>query len=475
MKNMKWIGRLLIGVMLFTSCNEFLDVTPRTETPQDKLFATEVGFKDALAGVYIQMKDNNAYGKALSYDRIERLVSSWDVAANTTDQRLGQFNYSDEGVENALASSYGQLYKVISSVNAILGEIDKRKDVFKTSGLYEVIKGESLAIRAYCHLDILRLFGPIPSDPTNGNKLAYVTTLSNKLNSLTSFDEYKNLLLKDLEEAEKLLHIGDPILEKNVQGAKDSYLSKRTIRMNYYAVKALSARTYLWFGNKEKAYENAKIVIEAKNKDGVALFKLGTSTDMTTQNYLLTGEHIFGLYDFKLFSKYSADFASGNFYKGASSTTIQNELYGNTGMDIREAYLWEQITLANQARRYVMKKYKVLEKLGNTDIDTKQIPMLRLSELFLIAAETAPIIEANALWSQFYFARNVPVTALADDPIQRQMQIMKEYRKEFYAEGQSFYAYKRLNAGNSNFLFLPAGVTVNYLVPLPKTETVNLN
>ena len=59
-----------------------------------------------------------------------------------------------------------------------------------------------------------------------------------------------------------------------------------------------------------------------------------------------------------------------------------------------------------------------------------------------------------------------------DEPIQNEM--LKEYRKEFYAEGQSFFAYKRLNAPKASILFVPGDAVLSYLIPLPRTEA-NLN
>lgn len=47
--------------------------------------------------------------------------------------------------------------------------------------------------------------------------------------------------------------------------------------MNYYAVKALQARAYLWFGDTQKAYEAAQAVITAKDEDGNPRFRLGTA------------------------------------------------------------------------------------------------------------------------------------------------------------------------------------------------------
>jgi hypothetical protein len=486
MKKISFVLLTLFFTLHFTSCKKFLDVVPKTQMPQDVLFSTENGFKDALNGAYIQMKHNNAYGAAMSQTTIEFLVSSWDVTSNTTEQRIGLFNFSDTGVENAFSNIFVQEYKIIASINAILSQIDAKKDVFTTPGMYETIKSEALALRAYCHLDILRLFGPIPTAPTNGNMLAYVTTLSKTPTTRIPFDAYKTALLKDLNEAETLAKDVDPINKFTLSQLRtpgissgfnpdDTYLAYRYLRMNYYAIKGLQARAYLWFGDKQKAYENAKLVIEAKNVDGSSKFRLGSSADMstTTKDYVLVNEHLFGLYDFSMFTKYTANYASGTLKKGSAATTINTSLYGNTGTDIREANLWELLTLQNQSKVYVFKKYQPLETAST--FDTKQIPMIRLSEMYLIMAEVAPTVEAQTYWNTFKTARNITASTLPSDPTQQQFEVLKEIRKEFYAEGQAFFAYKRLNAPKASYLFAPSAATINYLLPLPLVELTTLN
>jgi hypothetical protein len=57
------------------------------------------------------------------------------------------------------------------------------------------------------------------------------------------------------------------------------------------------------------------------------------------------------------------------------------------------------------------------------------------------------------------------------DPSQRLNLILREYRKEFYGEGQSFYAYKRMNATADMLLFAPVGAIINYVVPVPMSES----
>lgn len=39
--------------------------------------------------------------------------------------------------------------------------------------MYKLIKGEALGLRAFCHLDLLRLYGPIPGKQTDKKILSY--------------------------------------------------------------------------------------------------------------------------------------------------------------------------------------------------------------------------------------------------------------------------------------------------------------
>jgi hypothetical protein len=480
MKNIKYIALVLVVFMSTSSCKKFLDVNPKTEMSRDVLFASESGFRDALTGVYIQMGDDKAYGKAMTMTTMEHLVSSWDVTANSAEERLGLFNYGDAGVESTLAGIYGQEYKIIASINAILGQIDAKKDVF-SPGMYEMIKGECLALRAYCHFDLLRLFGPVPTAPGAGNQLSYVQVVSKTPNAAISYEAFKAALLKDLADAEALEKDVDPFTKYSISDFKNGvykpendFVNYRYLRMNYYAVKALQARTYLWFNDQPKAYECAKVLIDAKNVDAKSKFRFGTDADMTAGDYMLTSEHIFGMYDFRLYTKYTQTFGSGNLKKGSDGTIIKTQLFGNTGTDIREANLWEVVAISS-VNSYVLRKYKVSETSSTLALDFKQIPMLRISEMYLIAIETAASAEAQSLWTAFRAARNLPVATLPANPALRQLEIIKEYRKEFYGEGQAFFAYKRVNAVKSNMVFVPAAAIVDYMPPKPKTEITTSN
>jgi starch-binding outer membrane protein, SusD/RagB family len=490
MKKIKYIILVLISLISATSCDKYLTVNPKTQMTQDVLFSAQDGFKDALTGAYIQFKSNTTYGQNLTMTTMEQLISNWDVTANTTEQKLGLFNYTDANVDALMTSIYSQQYLVISSVNAILAQIDVNKEVFTTPGLYELIKGECLALRAYCHFDILRIWGPVPSSVPTGNIMPpYVTTLSKIPNPLISYVQYQSLLLQDLTDAENLLKPVDPILNYSLLdlgrpgsitqttfNPTDTYFAYRYLRMNYYAVKALQARANLWFGKSQVAYTAAKVVISAVNPDGSAKFRLGIASDITAANYPLTPEHIFGIYDFALSTKYANLFANGTLKKGTAATTVTSQLYGSTGTDIREVSLWLLITQPNQAKTYICQKYNVPATAASGSADLNRIPLIRLSEMYFIVIETTTDpTEALALWTAFRTARNITVSPLPSDPMQVQTTLLAEYRKEFIAEGQAFYAFKRLNAPKTSIIWVPTAATPNYLFPMPKTESLSTN
>lgn len=66
--------------------------------------------------------------------------------------------------------------------------------------------------------------------------------------------------------------------------------------------------------------------------------------------------------------------------------------------------LWNLLVMANKASYYVCNKYQVTEATSEKEED-KVIPLLRLSEMYLIAIEAGPETEAQRLWKEFLSAR----------------------------------------------------------------------
>ena len=127
-----------------------------------------------------------------------------------------------------------------------------------------MIIGEAMALRAFLHFDMLRLFGPVYATNKADLSIPYNTVYSISATSLLPATQVVEKVLKDLDEAERLLGESDPIIEEGPQNQDSedglNYYTYRTQRLNYYAVKALKARVYLWADNKAEAYREAKAV-----------------------------------------------------------------------------------------------------------------------------------------------------------------------------------------------------------------------
>ena len=413
------ISLICIAFFILNACNNWLSVAPATEMAVEEQFASEQGVQDALSGIYILIKNQNLYGKNLTFGYIENMASLWDVTASSSEESFSLHNYVN--VQGIIDDVYGKLYNVIANINNILNHIQPNDGIWKTDGMYEIIRGECLALRAFLHFDLMRLFGPTPLElQGDGAQLTNVKTVSKEIKLPIDYDAFKTLLYEDLLEAEKLLYKYDPI----VVGIKDDghvFLDLRKCRMNYYALKALQARVYLWYGDKKQACAAAISVISAVDADGIKMFDInGIKKSFSVGDFSLSTEHIWGLYDHQLSTKYSSLFLLGVLYKGTTSQSIMNDLYGNTGTDLRELYLWELQRLLDK-ECYTIKKYEQGE----------QIPLIRLSELYFIAIETGEKEVAQSLWDEYRKSRGLPEQVLPQNLDEIHQQILVEFRKEF--------------------------------------------
>lgn len=451
---------LLIVALSFSSCNEWLKVNPEGQLPEDDMFEKESGFEAALNGVYIEMKSATTYGGNLSMTAIEYLVSSWTVKSESTAEYLGEFSYGNSDVKSLMEGIFQQQYYEIAELNEILANVDERKDVFKTEGMYEQIKGECLGLRAYIHFDILRMFGPVPGTETDELILPYVTTVSKDYNKYSNYADFKSAFETDIEEAEALLTIAEEA---------GNYADYTSIRMNAEATRALQARAALWYGETTKAFDLAEGIINSTST------RLGTAADFQLGDYNLINEQILGLHVYNLSLTFDKYYSGQILYKGSDDVTVNTDLFGNSGTDIRETNLWNLFTgnSSQSVVTYSILKYDVSEdEASKFSLDYRRIPLIRLSEMYLIAAETASSSDlANTYWNTFRASRNLSELDLPDGET-RKNEIAAEYRREFFAEGQAFYAYKRLNIDEDHFLWLPADAALNYVIPLPDSEVV---
>ena len=440
----------------------------------------EQGFNEALLGIYTRGAQADLYGKELTIGTPEVLAQNYQISAN------------DPYFIERKDAIWKGLYHGIVNANLILEEIDEKERIF-TEDNYALIKGEALALRAYFHLDALRLFAPSYRSNSAAEAIPYVTTYTNQTTRMSTVSQVMDSIIRDLELAKTMLAAVDPITRPsyiigyptqsdttlNTETTDELFLQNRRHRMNYYAVCATLARAYLYRNDKVNALANAETVIEAER------FPWTNTTDFLAvdpdkKDRILYKEIIFGWYIPTMNNAYNSSwFNSGTsgMHLHQDETRAIYETSGPGGNDMRYTQWFNTVSVNNTFISEVHKyRRNTLGDGPNANLHYMIAPAIRLSEVYYIAAEasysTNPQQAADYL-DAVRVNRGIgqPVTVSGETAFLRE--VLKEYRKELYAEGQLFYAYKRLHQDiiGHNGVLTPASDAV-FVWPLPDDEVI---
>ena len=426
---------ILSLVVALTACNDWLNVSPKTDMKAEDLFSTEAGFRDALIGVYALMATSNLYGKNLSYGYLDVLAQYYTSPRSNTStgyehnlKNAAAYNYTESDEESRILSIWSSHFSAIANINQALLFIDENREVFTSEDIHHIYKGEFLALRALLHFNILRLFAPSPMmDNQNGlNALAipYVEQYTNIAQPQLTVKEVLEKVVKDLLAAKDLMK------EREIFNEFDSSspMYKRNQRMNYYAVTALLARVYLYENEKEAALTEVKKIIGEVDGENPTSYTLATS-GATATNPMFQSELIFTLDVQKL-----KDLSENSFSETSLSDVLlvsekgKQTIFTASGLesDFRSSWL----TATSNGKEYVLTKYN----------NMNYIPLFKLSELYLIAAECADGEDAYWYLNQLRNHRGLSSIEHTKDI---ESYIYQEYRREFLGEGQLFFYYKR--------------------------------
>ncbi|MCS3796839.1 RagB/SusD family nutrient uptake outer membrane protein [Niastella sp. OAS944] len=450
-------------------CKKWLDVSPKTQVRERDLFETEDGFKDALIGCYQLLSDKKAYGQNLTMGFADALAQRYNTLSTShIFYAASRYQYTNAAVKTYIKDIWGALYAGVANVNNILEQIDNRKTVFSGNN-YNVVKGEALAIRALLHFDLLRLFGTAPIVNANKPSIPYVTTFDKEIYPLLTVTEVINNCLTDLNAAAELLRLNKTI---HTVYNDDPFLSYTRNHLNYWAVKGLQARLHLYKGDKAAALAAALEVIN----EGGPQFPFVTpaaAAAVNNRDRVYATEQLFSIYAYKL-ADYAKDYFKTEAANGIpalyTSTTDLNNLYETTNggsSDIRYLYWFNSYGSGYSATKYWQDDYSEQESVMQLK---GLIPIIRFSEMYYIAAECAAtpadgVSYLNVVRSK----RGIPALPTALNAAALETEILKEYKKETYAEGQLFYYFKRRNTtrvDGSNILMNDA----TWILPIPDDE-----
>ena len=421
---MKLTQYLSLGLTLLvaTSCgNDWLDRSPSTAVETEKSIKQLSDIEFSLNGIYSTMQDPYAYSGRLVYYGD---VTGDDMQAVSSTKRTGGYYDFRFSRDTGPSTHWNLLYAMIQGCNLILNNIDAINVGEDDATYRDDLKGEALAIRGLALFDLTRIFG-YPYLKDNGASLGVpivkeFSTIESRPARNTVGECYE-AIIADLKESTTLLS------SKFKKG-----------KINRWAAMTLLSRVYLYKGDNSQALQYAEEAIKGAKK---AKYALWTNEEYPTAwgndaSSSKPGEVLFEIVNLTTDSPGKESMGYLNSYNGYDDMCITVSFYKLLKEDPDDVRL--RLLSFDKTYYAYVNKYQPQE---GENIADANIPLIRLSEAYLNAAEAAvklgdnekAVAYLNPIVARANPARSVEGTVLTLDDV------LTERRKELVAEGHRMY------------------------------------
>ena len=473
---------LALPVLGSTSCNKWLDVKPSNQISDEELFKDADGVRIALNGIYQNLGDAKLYGRQFTWGLNSAMGQ--DYITNTISaeyQKAMALNFTDPAVVPGISKTWATAYTTIANVNKLINLVDQKDTAFFPLRAVEknLIMGEALAVRALLHFEILRLFAPAPVNDMNGRYMPYQTTYPAPITPPSSTAEVLTNIINDLTQAQSLVAQNDTVTNKAAMSGKlaslllgsasingGTFFSYRMNRMNYVAIHALLARVYMYSGDRVNAKKEAEYLYKEFGPSGRLKWWAWTTeaNSKGANRYIkLADDIIMAGYDPNLVANIKT-------YKNATTTPL-TFVAGDT-------LTWFPSSVRDYRSNIVDNgiSAKWVETTGTASNVPQQntiLPVLRFSEIYFIYSEClyeeGNTTDALKIFNELRLARGKVTTFSDATRTGFYNEFMLDYRREFFAEGQTVFAFKRMNR-NIQVLTKVTPMDNKFVLPLPDGE-----
>ncbi len=421
MKRLKSLFLISLGFVVSACGNDWLDLEPSTllETETSIKQLSDVEF--TLNGIYSEMQNSDAYSGCLIYYGD---ATGDDMQAVSSTKRVANYYRFNFTKDNGPKHHWSYLYSIIRNCNLILKNIDKLTVGNKQSAYRDDLKGQALAIRGLALFDLTRIFG-YPYMKDNGASLGVPVVedlpgIDSKPARNTVAECYKKVI-EDLSSSVNLL---------------DNKFKKG--KFNKWAAMTLLSRVYLYKGENANALKMAKEAIEGAEKNGYALwtneeYPTAWSNDASPSN---PGEVLFEIVNLTTDSPGKESMGYLNSKDGYDDMCITCSFYQLLKKDPKDVRL--KLLSFDKKRYAYVYKYQPQQ---NENIQDANIPLIRLSEAYLNAAEAA-VKEGDNLSAVKYLdpiVKRANPENTVEGKILTLADVLNERRKELVAEGHRMY------------------------------------
>lgn len=451
MKKIKIIF-LIIGIVLVSSCKDFLDVAPSQSADSGTSIQTVEDAKIAMTGIMSIMTSSNYYGRNYVMYADAKGGDFAIASAGRGLDGLYQFNHSQ--TSGNYSGFWGFFYTAILQVNNLLENIEKIEAAGDGTAALLEYKGQALTARAMLYFDLVRLYGkPYNQDKASlGVPLALEVIDAAAQPTRATVEAVYNQIVEDLTA-------GAPLISKR----------KSKGYLNYYANLALQARVYLHMDNLGGALTAAEAIIDSE------VYTLYSNTEWYDSWAEEAGsESIFEIAMYE--NEGDLGGSSLGYYllphghiTGASGWFMASDYYldrlNQDPTDIRWAIMDEDeaSTVGNPRLGSCMKYVGGHAMKGDKGkASATNVKVIRLSEIYLIAAEAALKTDKDKAARYLNNIRKrAPALAPATAATVTLEMILDEKSKELFAEGHRYWDLLRLGRTiefNDDFIVPPIAI-----------------
>ena len=194
---MKLYQYILIGAMsmglLFSSCSDWLDVTPVDTRTTENFYTTPSQMEQALIGVYNGLLPLSTYALLMSEVRSDNTWCGELSTAQRDYMDISSFNPNISTIAT-VRDAWNDLFEIVSRANLFLSKVDGVN--YTIEGIKEQQIGEARFLRALAYFDLVRYYGRVP--------LTLVPqTISEAMSTPQSeaVEIYEKVIIPDLEYA----------------------------------------------------------------------------------------------------------------------------------------------------------------------------------------------------------------------------------------------------------------------------------
>ena len=421
---MKIFSYLFIGfgVWFAAGCgNGWLDLEPSTSIASKSSITSLTDVEYTLNGIYSTMQHAKAYSARLVYYGD---VTGDDMQAVAQSKRTASYYLFNFTKDDCPSSHWYYLYYIIQHCNLLLSKVDSLVIGARDFAYRDDLKGQALAIRGLALFDLTRLFG-YPYLKDNGASLGVaivkgVSSVDSKPARSTVAQCYKEIIA-DLTASASLL---------------DSVFNKGKI--NRWAALTLLSRVYLYKGDNAAALSTAQEAIRGAERAG---YRLWSNEEYPTAwgndaSANAPGEVLFEIVNTTTDSPGIESIGYLSSPDGYADLCITCSFYQLLKEDPDDVRL-KILNLDGQRYAYVNK----YQPQGSEHICDANIPLIRLSEAYLNAAEAAVKTNDNRAAVQYLnpIVQRANPAKSVEGKILTLDDVLNERRKELVGEGHRMY------------------------------------